>query len=187
MRVTETALAGVLLVEPRVFRDARGHFLETWSQGRYAEAGIAGPFVQDNVSVSRRGVVRGLHYQHPHAQGKLVSVLRGEAFDVAVDIRAGSPTFGKWVGARLSGEDGRQLWIPPGFAHGFAALSEETVFSYRCTELYHPEAEGTVLWSDPALAIPWPVSEPLLAEKDRAALPLSEIAPERLPRWEGAA
>lgn len=186
MRVTGTELPGVLLVEPRVFRDARGHFLETWSRARYEEAGIAAglEFVQDNVSVSRRGTVRGLHYQEPHAQGKLVSVLLGEVWDVVVDIRRGSPTFARWAGFTLSAENGRQLWVPPGFAHGFAALADDTVFAYRCTDSYHPEAEGTVLWSDPALAIPWPVEgEPLLAAKDAAALPLGEIPPYCLPRY----
>ena len=182
MRVSAAELPEVLLLEPRVFRDERGLFRETWSRARYEAAGVALEFVQDNVSVSRRGTLRGLHYQEPHAQGKLVSVLRGAVWDVAVDIRRGSPTFGRWAGFHLSGEDGRQLWVPPGFAHGFVALEDDTVFSYRCTDYYHPEAEGTVLWSDPALAIAWPLDgPPLLAAKDAEAPCLREIAAERLP------
>jgi dTDP-4-dehydrorhamnose 3,5-epimerase len=138
MNVTPTRLAEVLVVEPRVFRDARGAFFETWAAARYAKAGIPGPFVQDNISRSSRGVLRGLHLQHPHGQGKLVSALDGEVFDVAVDVRTSSPTFGQWVGVTLSRENGRQLWIPAGFAHGFCVLSEEATFHYKCTDAYHP-------------------------------------------------
>ncbi|RMG87623.1 MAG: dTDP-4-dehydrorhamnose 3,5-epimerase [Candidatus Dadabacteria bacterium] len=183
MRVVETELPGVLLVEPRVFGDERGYFLETYQARRYAEAGIPGPFVQDNLSFSRRGVLRGLHYQHPHGQGKLVWVLQGEVFDVAVDIRRGSPFFGRWVGVRLSAENKRQLWIPPGFAHGFCVVSETALFAYKCTDYYAPEAEGTVRWDDPALAIDWPVADPVVSAKDAAGLRLAEIPPERLPAY----
>lgn len=181
MRVTELGLPGVLLLEPRVFTDERGRFLEAWSERRYREARVPGPFVQDNVSVSRRGVVRGLHYQAPRPQGKLVSVLRGAVYDVAVDVRAGSETFGRWVGVELS-DDGRQLYIPEGFAHGFAALSEEVVLSYKCTDYYLPEADRVVLWNDPALGIDWPVEVPILSEKDRAGIPLADVPAEWLPR-----
>jgi len=182
MRVIETELPGVMLVEPRVFGDARGFFLESHSQGRYADAGIAPEgFVQDNVSSSRRGVLRGLHYQLPNSQGKLVHVLVGEVFDVAVDIRKGSPTFGKWIGVRLSDADHRQLYVPPGYAHGFAVLSDRALFTYKCTVYYDPAAEYAVAWDDPALAIAWPFDTPELSAKDRAAPPLAEIAVENLP------
>ena len=138
----QTSLPGALLFEPRVFRDARGRFLETWSEERYAAHGVVGPFRQDNVSESRRGVLRGLHFQHPHAQGKLVSVLAGEVFDVAVDLRLGSPSFGRWAGFVLDDVDARQLWVPPGFAHGFATLSDTALVAYKCTEVYRPECEA---------------------------------------------
>jgi dTDP-4-dehydrorhamnose 3,5-epimerase len=181
MKVTPTRLPEVLVVEPRVFRDARGTFFETWSAARYAEAGISGPFVQDNLSRSTRGVLRGLHLQHPHGQGKLVSVLDGEVFDVAVDVRTSSPTFRQWVGVTLSRDNGLQLWIPAGFAHGFCVLSDEATFHYKCTDAYHPECESTVRWDDPDLAIAWPVPEPVLGDKDRAAPRLADIPRERLP------
>ena len=189
MKLLETALPGVLIVEPRVFRDDRGFFLETFNIARYAEAGLPATFVQDNVSMSRRGVLRGLHYQHPTGQGKLVSVLRGEVYDVAVDIRRGSPTFGRWAGAVLSAGNMRQLYVPPGFAHGFLALSDEVLFSYKCTAYYRPADEGSVRWDDPDLAIDWPIpasSPPLLAPKDAAAPRLAEIPAERLPCYEDA-
>lgn len=185
MKISPTSLPEVLAVEPRVFRDARGTFFESWSASRYAEAGIAGPFVQDNISISPRGILRGLHLQHPHGQGKLVSVLEGEVFDVAVDVRTGSPRFGKWVGEILSGTNRRQLWIPPGFAHGFAVLSEQAVFHYKCTDAYHPECELTVAWNDPAIAIAWPIAAPTLNDKDRNGLRLSDIPRDRLPAYAG--
>ena len=141
MNVIETKLPGVLIVEPKVFGDDRGYFFETWQKSRYEAMGIKGKFVQDNVSFSAHGVLRGLHYQHPHDQGKLVSVLQGEVFDVAVDIRVGSPTFGQWVGVHLSGDNYRQLWIPPGFAHGFCVLSDTALVAYKCTDYYAPGAE----------------------------------------------
>lgn len=187
MEVRRTALPEVLVIEPRVHRDRRGFFLETWQRDRYAAAGITGPFVQDNVSLSVRGTLRGLHYQHPRAQGKLVYVLEGEVFDVAVDIRRGSPTFGRWVGERLSGENARQLWVPPGFAHGFCVLSERALFAYKCTDLYAPQCEGGVRWDDPAIGIAWPVEEPIVSDKDGRLPLLAEIAPERLPLFAGAA
>ncbi len=185
MRVTPTDLPDVLIVEPRVYEDERGYFLETFQAHRYAQAGIPGPFVQDNLSFSRQGVLRGLHYQHPHAQGKLVWVLQGEVFDVAVDIRKGSPTFGRWVGVWLSAENRRQVWIPPGFAHGFCVVSETALFTYKCTDYYAPEAEGTVRWDDPDLGIAWPVSKPIVSPKDARGLRLKEIPAERLPPYSG--
>jgi dTDP-4-dehydrorhamnose 3,5-epimerase len=181
MNVTETGLPGVLVVEPAVFRDDRGYLTEVWNQRRYDDAGLGARFVQDNLSSSRRGVLRGLHYQHPAAQGKLVSALVGEVFDVAVDIRPDSPTFRRWVGVTLSAENNRQIYIPPGFAHGFAVLSETAVVLYKCTEFYTPSDEGSVRWDDPALGIEWPATSPILARKDAEAPLLAEIAPDRLP------
>lgn len=180
MNVVPCELEGVLLVEPRVYGDARGYFLETWHERRYREAGIPGPFVQDNLSFSRRGAVRGLHFQNPSAQAKLVYVLEGEVFDVAVDLRRRSPTFGRWFGIRLSAENKRQLYIPVGFAHGFAVLSETALFAYKCTEFYAPEHEVTLLWNDPDLAIPWPVEQPVLSEKDQRGRRLRDLPPEKL-------
>jgi dTDP-4-dehydrorhamnose 3,5-epimerase len=177
MRCTPTPLAGLLLLEPRVFTDSRGRFVETWSERRYREVGITRHFVQDNASVSSRGVLRGLHYQSPHPQAKLVSVLEGEVYDVAVDLRAGSPTYGRWSGHTLSAENGHQLFIPEGFAHGFVVLSDMAVFFYRCTDYYDPEAAVALLWNDPALGIEWPVTDPILSENDRSAQPLRSLAP----------
>ncbi|MGH7702436.1 MAG: dTDP-4-dehydrorhamnose 3,5-epimerase, partial [Gemmatimonadales bacterium] len=147
MKVTETDIPGVLLVEPVVVGDARGSFFESWRANRYADAGIGSRFVQDNVSFSRRGTLRGLHFQNPHGQGKLVWVPSGEVYDVAVDVRRGSPTFGRWTAARLSGENHLQVWIPPGFAHGFQVLSESALFIYKSTDYYHQESDRSVLWS----------------------------------------
>ncbi|HHK60620.1 MAG TPA: dTDP-4-dehydrorhamnose 3,5-epimerase [Desulfobacterales bacterium] len=186
MKVIPTDLPGVVLLEPKVFGDHRGFFLETFQQERYRQAGVDLPFVQDNHSRSRRGVLRGLHFQLRHPQGKLVQVMRGEVFDVAVDIRRGSPTFGRWFGAVLSDENHRQLYIPPGFAHGFCVLSEEVDFFYKCTEYYHPEDEDGVFWRDPAIGIDWPIAEPLLSERDASLPLLADMAPERLPVY-GAA
>lgn len=174
MKVTPTELPGVLLVEPRVFGDARGFFLETFQAERYAAAGISPPFVQDNLSRSVRGTLRGLHFQEPHAQGKLVHVLRGGVWDVAVDVRRGSPHFGAWVGVELNDENRRQLWIPPGFAHGFCVLTDVADFFYKCTDVYKPEFERAVRWDDEALQIRWPVASPLISPKDRAAPTLAE-------------
>ena len=172
MKVTELELPGLLLVEPRIFRDDRGAFFEVWNARRYAEAGIATEFVQDNVSWSRRGVIRGLHYQAaPHGQAKLCSVLAGEVWDVAVDLREESETYGRWVGVTLSAENGRQLLIPEGFAHGFAVVSEHAVFSYKCSRYHAPDAERTIRWDDVELGVAWPVraEEVVVSEKDRAA------------------
>ena len=180
MRIQDTALPGVLVIEPKVFGDARGFFLETYNRERYREAGIDLDFVQDNLSRSRQGTLRGLHFQNPHAQGKLVWVLEGEVFDVAVDIRRDSPTFGQWVGATLSAENKRQFFVPPGFAHGFCVTSESALFAYKCTDLYAPQCEGSVLWCDEDIGIEWPIAEPLLSEKDKAAPRLREIPAERL-------
>jgi dTDP-4-dehydrorhamnose 3,5-epimerase len=176
MNIRQTSLPGLVIVEPRIFRDERGAFAETFHATRYAQAGIGGPFVQDNFSRSRKGTLRGLHFQEPQAQGKLVQVLRGKVFDVAADIRRGSPTFGQWLGVELDGETQHQLWIPPGFAHGFCVLSDEAEFVYKCTALYAPEAERSIRWDDPDLGIAWPVTQPLLSPKDAAA-PLLRDAP----------
>lgn len=180
MRVVEAELPGVYIVEPTVFGDARGYFLESWSEKRYREAGIDTTFVQDNLSFSTRGVLRGLHYQKPHEQGKLVSVLLGEVFDVVVDIRVSSPTFGWWMGVVLSAENRRQLYAPPGFAHGFVVTSETALFSYKCTDYYSPADEGSVRWNDPDIGIDWPVSSPTLSPKDGVAPLLRDIPEERL-------
>jgi dTDP-4-dehydrorhamnose 3,5-epimerase len=174
VRVEPTSLPGVMIVEPRVFADPRGFFMETYQKARFEEAGLAHEFVQDNQSHSIRGTLRGLHYQIQHPQGKLVRVVRGEVFDVAVDLRRSRPTFGRWIGIYLSEENKRQLYIPPGFAHGFCVISEEADFFYKCTDYYHPESERTVLWNDAALGIDWPVREPLVSDKDRQGAPLSE-------------
>jgi len=182
MRALPTALPGVLLVEPVVHRDSRGFFLETYHQQRYREAGIAGTFVQDNHSRSVRGTLRGLHFQLRRPQGKLVRALAGEMFDVAVDIRRGSPTFGRWFGARLSAENFLQIYVPPGFAHGFCVTSEVGEVEYKCTELYDPEDELGIAWNDPEIGIEWPLPEPLLSAKDKAAPRLSEVL-DRLPAY----
>jgi len=174
MKVVPTELPEVLIIEPEVHGDSRGFFYESFQARRYAEAGITGTFVQDNLSRSVRGTLRGLHFQEPRGQGKLLQVLRGAVWDVAVDVRRGSPRFGRWVGLELSESTPRQLWIPPGFAHGFCVLSDSADFFYKCTEVYAPECERSIAWNDPAIGIPWPVSEPLLSPKDRVAPPLSE-------------
>ncbi|HZH43628.1 MAG TPA: dTDP-4-dehydrorhamnose 3,5-epimerase [Lysobacter sp.] len=183
MKLIETDLPGCVVIEPRVFEDARGFFYESFNHDRLAEHGLAPTFVQGNVSASSRGVLRGLHYQWPKPQGKYVSVLEGEVWDVAVDIRRGSPTFGRWTAVLLSAENKRHFWIPEGFAHGFVALSERAVFSYLCTATYDPQADAVIRWDDPELAIDWPVSEPLLSDKDARAPRLVEVALERLPTY----
>lgn len=183
MEVIPQAIPEILLIKPKVFGDARGFFKETFHAERYAAQGMP-PFVQDNLSRSRKGTLRGLHLQNPHGQGKLVSVVEGEVFDVAVDVRVGSPTFGQWVGVMLSADNHQQLYVPPGFAHGFCVTSEVALFSYKCTDLYHPETEVGVAFDDPALAIAWPIDEPLISDKDRQNLPLGAIDPARLPRYE---
>jgi dTDP-4-dehydrorhamnose 3,5-epimerase len=184
MKTESTALPGVVLVEPVVHRDSRGFFLETYNERRYREAGITATFVQDNHSRSAKGTVRGLHFQVRRMQGKLVRVVKGEMFDVAVDVRRGSPTFGRWVGAHLSDENFRQIYIPPGFAHGFCVLSDVGEVEYKCTELYEAADELVIAWNDPEIGIEWPASEPLLSAKDKAAPRLAEVLA-RLPAWEG--
>lgn len=180
MKVTPQAIPDLLLLEPRAFGDARGFFYECWNQRKYADAGLPSEFVQDNVSFSGRGILRGLHVQNPHSQGKLVQVLQGEVFDVAVDIRQHSPTFGRWHGITLSSENKHQFWIPPGFAHGFCVTSETALFHYKCTDYYSPADELTVLWNDPDIGIRWPTANPILSAKDEKGLPLKEVPPERL-------
>jgi dTDP-4-dehydrorhamnose 3,5-epimerase len=182
MIVRPTALPGCLLLEPRLFRDDRGSFQETWQRARYLAAGLPGDWAQDNLSRTHGGVLRGLHYQLP-PQGKLVSVVDGEIYDVAVDVRRGSPTFGQSVGVHLSGESGGQFYVPPGFAHGFCVLSEVALVAYKCTVPYHPEGEVCVRFDDPALGISWPVATPRLSPKDAAGLRLAEVPAERLPTY----
>ncbi len=183
MKVLTTELPGVLVLEPRAFQDARGSFMEVFHSARYAAAGIPGTFVQDNLSRSVKGTLRGLHFQEPNGQGKLVQVLSGSVYDVVVDVRRGSPTFGRWTAMELTGENRLQLWVPPGFAHGFCVLSERADFFYKCTDFYSPTSERSIAWNDPELAIPWPVSAPLLSPKDAAAPGLKD-APV-LPVFEG--
>jgi len=176
LKVIETRLPGVSIIEPKVHADPRGYFLETFHAARYrTEGGVDLPFVQDNHSRSSRGVLRGLHAQRLHPQGKLVRVSRGEVFDVAADIDPGSATFGQWVGATLSDANHRQLWIPPGYAHGFVVLSDVADFVYRCTEYYHPEDEIGLVWNDPEAGIDWPIADPLLSSKDQALPTLADI------------
>jgi dTDP-4-dehydrorhamnose 3,5-epimerase len=165
-----TRLPEVVLIEPKVFGDARGFFMETWEAKKFADGGIDAKFVQDNHSRSSRWVLRGLHYQLRHTQGKLVRVTEGEVFDVAVDVRRSSPTFGQWAGEYLSAENRRMLWVPPGFAHGFVVLSERVDFLYKCTDYYDPASECTLLWNDPTIGVEWPIPlgvEPIISEKDR--------------------
>ena len=180
MNVLHCEIEGPLIFEPKVFGDARGFFMEIWSRRRYAEAGLDMDFVQDNISLSRGGILRGLHYQIPGAQGKLVYVLQGEVFDVAVDIRRSSPTFGRWHGLVLSAENKRQFYVPPGFAHGFVVMSETALFAYKCTTLYAPQNEMTIAWDDPEIGVPWPVAKPLLSEKDTRGLRLRDVPAEKL-------
>ncbi|HMV70092.1 MAG TPA: dTDP-4-dehydrorhamnose 3,5-epimerase [Myxococcota bacterium] len=181
MKVEELGLPGVLLLHADAFPDERGLFCEVFRESRYAELGIGG-FVQDNHSRSRRGVVRGLHFQLRHPQAKLLTVLRGEIFDVVVDIRVGSPTFGQHVTAVLSGGSGRQLWVPPGYAHGFCALEDSDVL-YKCTDVWHADDSRGVRWDDPLLAIPWPIAEPVMSGADRRLPGLAELVADDLPGW----
>jgi len=181
MKVIETSVPGVIVIEPRIFGDARGYFYESFHAGRFREAGIEAHFVQTNVSRSGRGVLRGLHYQWPQAQGKLVSVLEGEVYDVAVDIRLGSPTFGRWEGIVLSASNHRHLWIPEGFAHGFCVLSDTALFTYQCTAQYEPTADASIRWNDADIGVDWPMSAPLLSDKDSEAPVLAKVPKDRLP------
>ena len=182
MIVTETSLPGVLLVEPKVHGDARGFFVETYHRHRYHDAGMELEFVQDNHSRSRRGTLRGLHAQLRRPQGKLLRCVEGEIFDVAVDARQGSPHYGQWVGEMLTAENFRQLYIPPGFLHGFCVLSDIAQVEYKCTDVYVPDDEISVAWDDPALGIEWPIDEPLLSQRDLDARPLAELA-DRFPTY----
>ena len=177
MNVVETAIAGPVIIEPRVFGDARGFFMETWNAAAFAAAGLDLTFVQDNHSRSQKGVLRGLHFQNPGPQGKLVRVTRGAVFDVAVDLRASSATFGKWVGVELSAANQRMFWVPEGFAHGFLTLEDDTDFLYKCTAPYAPQSEFTLAWDDPAVGIEWPVADltPLISEKDARGLALADV------------
>jgi dTDP-4-dehydrorhamnose 3,5-epimerase len=187
MKVITTAIPGALIIEPKVWGDERGFFLETYRGERYASLGIPASLPQDNLSFSRRGVLRGLHCQHPHAQGKLVQVFAGEVYDVAVDVRRGSLTFGRWVAVTLSAANQRQFWVPAGFAHGFLVTTETALFGYKCSDYYHPETEFSVRWDDPAIGIDWPLtgqSAPELSQKDQAAPSLSDIPAQRLPAIE---
>ena len=181
MKVIATRLPGAIVIEPQVFGDARGFFYESYNEAKYREAGIDHTFVQSNVSRSARGVLRGLHYQWPNPQGKLVSVLEGEVYDVAVDIRHGSPTFGQSVGVMLTADNHRHFWVPEGFAHGFCVVSEFATFSYQCTALYDPKADAGIRWNDAALGIDWPISEPLLSDKDGKTPLLADVPAGRLP------
>ena len=183
MKLIETDLPGCLIIEPRVCGDERGFFYESWNKAKLAEAGLAVDFVQGNVSASSRGVLRGLHYQWPNPQGKLVSVLEGEVNDVAVEIRRGSPTFGRWSAVLLTAANRRHFYIPEGFAHGFAVVSERAVFTYQCTAAYDAAADAGIRWNDAALGIDWPLAEPILSDKDARAPFLAEVAPDRLPEY----
>lgn len=177
MKISKTAIAGPLIIEPQVFGDERGLFMETWNAEAFARAGLELTFVQDNHSRSQRGVLRGLHFQNPGPQGKLVRVTSGAVFDVAVDLRRSSPTFGQWVGIELSAENRRMFWIPEGFAHGFLTLADNTDFLYKCTAPYAPQSEHTLAWDDPALGIGWPLDGlvPIISEKDRRGVRLDQV------------
>ncbi len=181
MKVTESKLNGLLVIEPDCFGDQRGFFMETWQKERYKSFGIEEDFVQDNLSYSERGVLRGLHFQNPRGQGKLVYVIRVEVYDVAVDIRKGSPTFGKWEGHYLSGENRRQLYVPAGFAHGFCVTGQSALFAYKCTDYYNREAEKGLLWNDPDIGIDWPLEKPVLSDKDLVLPRLKDLKEDELP------
>jgi dTDP-4-dehydrorhamnose 3,5-epimerase len=181
VKVIPTTLQGLTVLEPAVFGDERGFFFEAWNAERFHAQGLPTDFVQSNVSSSSKGVLRGLHYQWPRPQGKLVTVLEGEVYDVAVDIRLGSPTFGKWEAVILSAQNRRQLWVPSGFAHGFAVLSDTALFHYLCTDVYVREADAGIRWNDADIAVDWPISQPLLSAKDEHAPFLKDIPEDRLP------
>lgn len=181
MDIVNTAIPEVKIIQPKVFGDTRGFFMETYSKASYKEAGIEEDFVQDNLSLSRKSILRGLHFQKPMEQGKLVQVLTGEVYDVAVDIRYGSPSFGQWVAVTLSSENKKQFYVPPGFAHGFVVTSEEALFVYKCTDFYNPSGECSIAWNDPDLNIPWPVDSPLLSAKDEQGCLLKDLSESELP------
>lgn len=185
VKVTETNLKGVFVIQRQIHRDRRGFFLEMWQKKEYQKAGFQMEFVQDNFSLSRQGVLRGLHFQYPHSQAKLVQVLEGEVYDVAVDIGIGSPTFGQWIGVTLSENNSLQLYIPPWCAHGFCVVSSRALFAYKCSDTYHPEGDAGIRWNDPALNITWPVNNPLLSEKDSKLSCLENISRDKLPPYGG--
>jgi dTDP-4-dehydrorhamnose 3,5-epimerase len=184
LHIIETSLPGVLLIEPRVFSDPRGFFMETYRHNVLADAGIRDSFVQDNHSRSSRGVLRGLHYQLRQPQAKLCRVVQGEVLDIAVDVRLGSPHFGKWVSVLLSGENHRQIYIPKGFAHGFVVRSETADFLYKCSDYFEAADDRGVLWDDPAIGIDWQIDDPIISDKDKRYLALAEIAHDQLPRYQ---
>lgn len=184
MRVLPTELPGVVIIEPDVHRDGRGFFLETYHADRYRDHGMPGPFVQDNHSQSVAGTLRGLHLQLRRPQGKLIRVVEGEVFDVAVDVRRGSPTFGRWVSVTLTADNFRQCYVPPGFAHGFCVVSPIAQLEYKCTDLYDPASEIGIAWNDPAIGISWPVTDPILSQRDSRHPTLAELG-DRLPVWTG--
>ena len=181
MKVVRSALEGIIVIEPQVFEDHRGYFVETYQADRYHNTGFPESFVQDNLSFSTKGTLRGLHFQIRHPQAKLVQAVTGEIYDVVVDIRPDSKTFGQWAGVILSEKNKKQVFIPAGFAHGFCVLSASAHFLYKCTEFYNPDDEGGILWSDPTIGIDWPIREPIISEKDRAFPPLSELFPDYVP------
>ena len=183
MKINPTELPDAWVIEPDVYGDDRGYFMEIYNSGKYLDAGIRYSFVQDNISMSKKHCLRGLHYQFPEGQGKLVWVVEGAVFDVIVDIRRGSPAFGRWVGTEVSSKNKKQLWIPPGFAHGFCVISEYAVFMYKCTDFYVPSSEYTILWNDPEIMIDWPLKSPVLSSKDQNGKPLNKIAPQYLPQY----
>jgi dTDP-4-dehydrorhamnose 3,5-epimerase len=181
MDVRDVEIPGLKVIQPKIFGDERGFFLETYNLNRYREAGIPSTFVQDNLSYSHRGILRGLHFQNPSTQGKLVTVLQGEVYDVAVDIRLGSPTFGKWFGIYLNGKTKQQFWVPAGFAHGFMVTSDAALFSYKCDANYSPQNEFSLAWDDPDFGIPWPDLQPILSAKDTNAVRLRDFPKSQLP------
>ena len=183
MKVEKTKFPGLFVLKPQAFGDVRGYFMELYHSEKYANAGIRATFVQDNISVSRQGCLRGLHYQFPNSQGKLIWAVQGSVFDVVVDIRRGSPTFGQWFGTEISSDNRKQLWVPPGFAHGFCVMSETVAFMYKCTDFYSPQSEYTILWNEPSLNIKWPLLSPVLSEKDKNGHLLRDIDPEKLPEY----
>jgi dTDP-4-dehydrorhamnose 3,5-epimerase len=182
MKINKIELEGVFIIEPDVFADARGFFMETYHQNRYREMGIDVTFVQDNLSFSRQGTLRGLHFQYPRAQAKLVQVIQGKVLDVIVDIRRGSPTFGRWAGIRLSDQNQKQLFVPENFAHGYCVLSDTAIFTYKCSEFYSPEFEKGICWSDPDIGIEWPIKDPVLSDKDSRYPVLKHIPDDALPQ-----
>jgi dTDP-4-dehydrorhamnose 3,5-epimerase len=183
MNVRTTPIEGVLVLEPRIFKDARGYFLETFHANRYLESGVTAHFVQDNLSFSAKGVLRGMHFQHPRAQAKLISVAQGAIFDAVVDVRLGSPTYAQWFGETLTSDNGWQLYVPEGFAHGFAVLSDTAVVTYKCSDYYAPDDEVSLSWNDPDVGIVWPGGDLTVSERDAAGLRLSQVPTNKLPRY----